>query len=407
LTVTKAISPSANVPYRSPVTFDIHLGNTGDEDATGVLLTDSLPLHTTFDNWLTPPPSGTVASGDQITWSGSVSAGKAITFTFEVSQNADYGQAVVNTAEYSHTTGSGKATASFTVEPSSTLAIYKAVTPEKDVPYHSPVTYTVVVTNTGPYDKTDVTLSDQLPGDTAFDRWVSQPGGALVSDNKITWFGTIGAGKTVTFTFVASQTADYGQEITNRADVSTDLSTDWASASFTVEQRTGLTVDKEVTPNKDVRYGSPVNYRIVVGNARPTDAIGVIVTDTLHPDTTFDHWTQQVPGVAVSGNQITWTGTISANADITLAFVAQQQASPGQTVTNVAGYRDGTNSGTAEASFTVASVPKWRTYLPLILRLKRTGEGVVLPEPPDTCPCGWFDSLGRMLDFAPGDFVDD
>ena len=51
----------------------------------------------------------------EITWSGTVTAGDAITFTFVVTHAGDYAEVVTNTARYSHTTSSGIGSAAFAV----------------------------------------------------------------------------------------------------------------------------------------------------------------------------------------------------------------------------------------------------------------------------------------------------
>jgi hypothetical protein len=66
----------------------------------------------------------------------------------------------------------------------------------------------------------------------------------------------------------------------------------------------------------------------------------------------------------------------------------------GKTWSTSAEYSATTNRGEATAGFTVEQGTPWTMYLPLVIR---EVNGVL----PDGCPCGWFDSLGRMLDYAP------
>ena len=58
---------------------------------------------------------------------------------------------VQNTARYEHSGSgsSGIAMASFTVEDGPVLSISKWVTPTSEVTFHSEITYTVLLTNTG------------------------------------------------------------------------------------------------------------------------------------------------------------------------------------------------------------------------------------------------------------------
>ncbi len=116
LTLTKNVTPTTNVAYHSPVTYTVVLRNQGGISDTNVLFTDTIPISTTFDHWVISPTVGTLGSGNPITWTGTVSNNSAITFTYVAVHNGDYGDVVVNTAEYSGTDSAATATATFTVE---------------------------------------------------------------------------------------------------------------------------------------------------------------------------------------------------------------------------------------------------------------------------------------------------
>jgi hypothetical protein len=93
------------------------LRNSGDTKATGAVLTDTLPTGVAFAKWI-QRPTGAAQSSNQITWTGAVTAGKAITFTFVASHTGSfYGETIINTAVYSHTSDNEQASAAFTVEP--------------------------------------------------------------------------------------------------------------------------------------------------------------------------------------------------------------------------------------------------------------------------------------------------
>ena len=122
----KTVTPEADITYHCQVTYTIVLSNVGGADASGALLTDTLPAEVDFARWL--ERSGASRSGDRITWSGTVTAGEAITFSFVVSHVGDYGDEVINTASYSHASGGGDAAATFSVKVGlSTAPIYLPV----------------------------------------------------------------------------------------------------------------------------------------------------------------------------------------------------------------------------------------------------------------------------------------
>jgi hypothetical protein len=112
--VTGGYTP-LGAPYRGIVTYTVALSNGGAADAAGTLFTDTLPVEVDLCSWL-EQPSGTSVLDDEITWSGTVTAGEAITFRFVVDHVGEVGDVVTNTARYSHASGSGSDTATFTVK---------------------------------------------------------------------------------------------------------------------------------------------------------------------------------------------------------------------------------------------------------------------------------------------------
>jgi uncharacterized repeat protein (TIGR01451 family) len=115
LSFAKSASPDTNVAYHGEVTYTLTLTNVGTSDDSSAYVTDTLPTQVDFARWI-HQPAGAIVSGDQLTWSGTVTAGEAISFTFVVAHVGNYGDVVTNIAEFSGTNGSGTAEATFTVE---------------------------------------------------------------------------------------------------------------------------------------------------------------------------------------------------------------------------------------------------------------------------------------------------
>ena len=128
---------------------------------------------------------------------------------------------------------------SITGVPVPQLSITKNVTPTTAVLYQSTITYTVALQNSGSVSDTAVLFTDTLPISTTFGAWVDQPVGAAETAGVITWAGTVTNGETITFTFTADQTGDYGDTITNTAEFSGTTAVGTAQASFTVESLAG------------------------------------------------------------------------------------------------------------------------------------------------------------------------
>lgn len=102
LSIAKTVAtPHTPVQLGDPITYTVVVTNGGDTGATGVHITDTLP---------------TGVGGSNLDWTGAIAAGEHAAFVLaaEVTTDTAYaGRTIVNTASYSHTSGSGAASASF------------------------------------------------------------------------------------------------------------------------------------------------------------------------------------------------------------------------------------------------------------------------------------------------------
>jgi uncharacterized repeat protein (TIGR01451 family) len=80
LSLSKTVTPTTNIAYQNEITYTIVLSNGIGTDATGTVLTDTLPTTLSFTRWVEQPAVADDNSGTEITWSGTVTAGQAITF---------------------------------------------------------------------------------------------------------------------------------------------------------------------------------------------------------------------------------------------------------------------------------------------------------------------------------------
>ncbi len=114
LAVTKAVVPTSNVSISDTVTYTIALANEGDETATGIRLTDTLPTEVEFGGWTLGHNLDAVEQDGVITWTGDLPAGVqpgVIAFTATVVAESE--QPVVNRVDV---TADNAATASATAE---------------------------------------------------------------------------------------------------------------------------------------------------------------------------------------------------------------------------------------------------------------------------------------------------
>jgi len=142
LSAVKSVAPNTGIEPDDVVTYTVYLRNIGSGNADSVVFTDTLPAEVDFAYWVENPAAS--VANDEITWNGTVTATSAITFTFAVTYTGAAADSVVNTAEFSSTTQTGSADATFTVEP-------------------PPIRITAVYTN---FDSTNTQLF-QLNGDAA------------------------------------------------------------------------------------------------------------------------------------------------------------------------------------------------------------------------------------------------
>ncbi len=114
LTMAKDATPDTNVPYHGVVTYTVTLTNTTLADIPNVFFTDTLPSAVDFSSWINQPAGAGVAA-DEITWNGTVTANTALSFVFSVNHVGNYGDVVINTAEFTEGSLSGNADATFEV----------------------------------------------------------------------------------------------------------------------------------------------------------------------------------------------------------------------------------------------------------------------------------------------------
>jgi uncharacterized repeat protein (TIGR01451 family) len=169
VSATKSVTPDTDVPYHGLVTYTIVLRNSYAVSDT-VLFTDTLPAEVDFGAWIEQPEGATVV-GNVITWSGTVTAGTAITFAFTAQHVGNYGDVVTNTAEFSGTYDAGTAQAVFTVEKLTTNVTFVYHDLEDVVLVGGMTAETVCLR--GDFNGWDCTLMDADPGNTVFSVTIS------------------------------------------------------------------------------------------------------------------------------------------------------------------------------------------------------------------------------------------
>jgi uncharacterized repeat protein (TIGR01451 family) len=117
---SKAVMPET-VDLGDVVTYTLSLNNTGEAEATDILLSDTLPSEVTFGNFIMGTNVDPNYASGVITWSGDLPVGVqpiAIVFTATVTSDTVYsGDVVTNTVNFdSSNAGSGYAETAFTIK---------------------------------------------------------------------------------------------------------------------------------------------------------------------------------------------------------------------------------------------------------------------------------------------------
>lgn len=341
LSLAKTVS-NATPLVGSQVTFSLQVNNAGPQATDNVVVTDLLPSGYTYASY-----TATAGSYDALTgiWSiGSmpVASNHTLQITAVVNAAGNY----VNTAEITtssqpdpdSTPNNGVTTeddyAAVIVTPvlqSSDLSITKTVNNTAPLA-GSPVTFEVVVTNSGPQDNSGVQVTDLLPSGYTYSGFTLSRG----TYNPVTGLWTLGnlangESETLQITAIVNASGDYLNiaEVT-AADLPDPNSTpnngiptenDYGAATITpTAQSADLSLTKTVN-NSNPLVGSLVTFEVVVTNSGPQDTSGVTVTDLLPSGYTYSNFTIST-GTYIPATGVWTVGNLPNGKSETLQILA-------------------------------------------------------------------------------------
>jgi uncharacterized delta-60 repeat protein/uncharacterized repeat protein (TIGR01451 family) len=246
----------------------------------------------------------------------------------------------------------------------------------------SNLTYTIVVTNHGPWEATGIVLSNSLPeGATLVSTNATQ--GTFAANGALVWtIGTLAKDATATATIIvrpgiAGSAISTSSVLAVQADP--NLANNVATTTTTVSAATAdLALGVVVTP--DVVFigtGNNLTYSIAVTNLGPATATAVTVTNTLPPTVNFVSATPA--GYTLAGSVVTFTnlGNLGGGAQTAANIVVKPTVAGTITNTTTAGsgVLDPFKANNTVLVKTVVEFPQITTT--------RTGNNLVIAWPAD------------------------
>ena len=339
LTITKS-DGDVSVAPGGTVVYTLGYANTGTLDATGVVISETVPNDSTFNagsstgTWSCPDGSGAGTTCDLTI--GAFAAG--------ASDSADFAVTAVNPVPAGVDTISNTATISMDIpDPTPGDNTASDTTPLDAAPDYSltkddggadvipggTAVYTLNYSNSGNQDGTGVVLTETVPAGTTFNSASSSPGWSCIPNNNagsvctlIIGSLTTGSGGSATFAVTANDPVPAGQElISNNASITDDLSNgpDPTPGNNSASDTTPLTAVPDLSITKDdgnvtVNPLDVVVYTLNYSNTGNQNASGVTITETVPVGSAFDSASSTAGWVCVPDGNAGSTCTLAVGA---------------------------------------------------------------------------------------------
>jgi uncharacterized repeat protein (TIGR01451 family) len=264
-------------------TYTIGVTNNGPSTARNVTVSDTPPAGFTLAAAGSPCSSGFPCT------LGTMAPGATTTFdvTFDIAPGVlgDVAQsASVSTSATDNNGGNNADSQSTTIIDEADVAIAK--TGPATAAAGTQATYTIEVTNNGPSDARDVTVSDTPPSGFTFSSASAPCSGGLPCN-----LGAVGSGDTVTFDVVFDIDPDVLGDVDQVASVTTsatdnEASNDTSSVQTSIVDEADLGIAKSGPATATA--GTTVTFTVDVTNGGPSDARNVEVAEMPPAEYSFD-----------------------------------------------------------------------------------------------------------------------
>jgi uncharacterized repeat protein (TIGR01451 family) len=327
--ITKVCKPDGPAQAGATGFCDIIVTNLGPSNAQNVVVVDQLTSNAPFQvtaYGTTPPvtcappvPTALVTSLTVTCNVGTLAAGAST--TIKVSVTTQTGADVNDVATVSSTTpdpnlSNNQATGQIQFESSANLSITKSSLPTP-VQAGSNLTYTLTVSNAGPSSATNVVMTDTLPAQVSVVTIIPSVGscsGGIPGNPAqpvICDLGTLASGgpaATVTVIVKVNSSTPDGTILINNGAVTSatpdpNNANNVVTANSPVIARSDLMITK-IVDNPIYKSNKTVTYTVRVTNTGPSDALTVVVTDTL-PDNPQLTYLSDTGGCTIIGSILT------------------------------------------------------------------------------------------------------
>ena len=303
LRLSKAVS-SSTINVGSNVSFVLTLANDGPNDATGVTVRDQLPAGLTF---VSASPAAAYDEMSGIWTVGTVSSGGARSLT--ITARVDQAGPITNVAQVAssdqpdpdsapNNDGGNQAeddeAAATVTGAQADLSLTKTAS-NATTPVGQNVTFTLMLSNSGPDAATGVQVTDQLPAGLTFVS--ANPAADYNSATGVWTVGAVANGGTKMLEIVATvggagpytnvaQVTASDQSDPDSSPANNDPSEDDQGSATVGGTSIDLSVTKTVMPHT-IRAGENATYTVTVRNDGSLDATGVVISDVLPAGLTF------------------------------------------------------------------------------------------------------------------------
>jgi len=292
LEVTKVVD-NVNPNEGDIINYTVTVTNNGPDTATNIEITDQIPVELSYVS--DTPSQGNYNIGTGIWTVGSLVNGAGATLIIRATFDVVGNPRVINTASVTAVDqGDPDATNNTDtadINPIADISITKSDSPDP-ISVDGTLTYTLIVTNSGPSDASNLQVTDTLSVGVTFlsavgSGWVCSESLGVVTCTLSSLKNGDSSIITITVTTPSSAGIITTTATVSASETDPNTSNNTVAENTTVLPPTDLSVTKTSSPNPVVvlkNSNTDLIYTIIVRNNGPADAVNVVAIDTLPPE---------------------------------------------------------------------------------------------------------------------------